>query len=192
MKGIVMRALTIGLGALSALAMAAPAAAAVPVSDGTCTSPTNDTVPQAMACTGYFTGNIFNNNSDNSTAITAALAGFGIAYTGDIGDYLGFSGLGGLTDLSGLFGNLTGVQVLGIHYGGGAGGGESAFYKIDFGPAPGQPLSLTLPSSSNVYLFTSTHAVPEPATWAMMLLGFGGIGMSMRTRRRRTALMQVA
>lgn len=29
-------------------------------------------------------------------------------------------------------------------------------------------------------------AVPEPATWAMMLLGFGAIGASMRYRRRRT------
>ena len=28
-----------------------------------------------------------------------------------------------------------------------------------------------------------TGAVPEPATWAMMLLGFGGIGMVMRRRR---------
>lgn len=32
-------------------------------------------------------------------------------------------------------------------------------------------------------------AVPEPATWGMMLLGFGGIGYAMR-RRRRTALLQ--
>jgi hypothetical protein len=101
--------------------------------------------------------------------------------------------LGGLTDLSSLFGNLTGTQVLGIHYGGGAGGGESAFYQINFGPAPGQPLSLTLPASSNVYLFTSTPGVPEPGTWAMMLLGFGGIGMAMRRSRRPSgALMQIA
>jgi len=34
-------------------------------------------------------------------------------------------------------------------------------------------------------------AVPEPATWAMMLLGFGGIGMAMR-RRRQPALAQIA
>jgi hypothetical protein len=30
----------------------------------------------------------------------------------------------------------------------------------------------------------ATGAVPEPATWAMMLLGFGGIGFSLRRRRR--------
>jgi hypothetical protein len=36
-------------------------------------------------------------------------------------------------------------------------------------------------------------AVPEPGTWALMLLGFGGIGMAMRRRRKeRGALMQVA
>ena len=34
-------------------------------------------------------------------------------------------------------------------------------------------------------------AVPEPATWAMMLIGFGGIGLAMR-RRRRPVLAQVA
>ncbi|MFL6726088.1 MAG: FxDxF family PEP-CTERM protein [Sphingomicrobium sp.] len=34
-------------------------------------------------------------------------------------------------------------------------------------------------------------AVPEPATWGMMLLGFAGIGMAMR-RRRRPALAQIA
>ena len=35
---------------------------------------------------------------------------------------------------------------------------------------------------------------PEPSTWALMLLGFGGIGMAMRRSRRRgkQALMQIA
>jgi hypothetical protein len=40
-----------------------------------------------------------------------------------------------------------------------------------------------------------THfgAVPEPGTWAMMLLGFGGIGMAMRRGRKQNArLMQIA
>lgn len=32
--------------------------------------------------------------------------------------------------------------------------------------------------------FAATPAVPEPGTWAMMLLGFGGMGVAMRRRRR--------
>ena len=44
----------------------------------------------------------------------------------------------------------------------------------------------------NVTTFSATTtAVPEPATWALMLLGFGGIGMAMR-RRRQPVLAQVA
>ncbi len=35
-------------------------------------------------------------------------------------------------------------------------------------------------------------SVPEPATWALMLIGFGGIGMAMRRRRRGMALAQIA
>jgi hypothetical protein len=34
--------------------------------------------------------------------------------------------------------------------------------------------------------FTPTTAVPEPATWAMMLLGFAGIGWQLRRRRGST------
>lgn len=40
----------------------------------------------------------------------------------------------------------------------------------------------------------NVQAVPEPQTWAMMLLGFGAIGLSLRSRRRRgqSALAQIA
>jgi hypothetical protein len=41
-------------------------------------------------------------------------------------------------------------------------------------------------------VLATPSGVPEPATWAMMLLGFGGIGMAMRRSRRSGALMQVA
>jgi hypothetical protein len=36
---------------------------------------------------------------------------------------------------------------------------------------------------------TLASAVPEPATWAMFLLGFGGIGLMLRSRRRRDAIL---
>ena len=35
-------------------------------------------------------------------------------------------------------------------------------------------------------------AVPEPGTWAMMLIGFGAMGVSMRRRRRTQGLVQAA
>ena len=34
---------------------------------------------------------------------------------------------------------------------------------------------------------STAGAVPEPATWAMMIAGFGMIGAGMRTRRRKVA-----
>ena len=39
--------------------------------------------------------------------------------------------------------------------------------------------------SNNVQV--GTGAVPEPATWAMMLVGFGGLGVAMRSRRKQAA-----
>jgi hypothetical protein len=35
-------------------------------------------------------------------------------------------------------------------------------------------------------------SVPEPGTWAMMIIGFGGIGYSMRRRRKGVASLQTA
>ena len=52
---------------------------------------------------------------------------------------------------------------------------------------------LRLNSTQNAFEIDNLriNPVPEPATWAMMLVGFAGIGMSLR-RRRQTVLAQIA
>ena len=45
---------------------------------------------------------------------------------------------------------------------------------------------------SNVLLSELSLAVPEPSTWAMMLIGFGAIGFAARRSRRKVALAQLA
>jgi hypothetical protein len=53
-------------------------------------------------------------------------------------------------------------------------------------------LSRGLGSYGGNATFTPAAAVPEPGTWAMMLIGFGGIGYSMRRRRKTSALLPQA
>lgn len=46
---------------------------------------------------------------------------------------------------------------------------------------------------SHVDLFDHGGAVPEPGTWALMLLGFAGVGAAMRrSRKRKPGLLQIA
>ncbi len=58
-------------------------------------------------------------------------------------------------------------------------------------------VSITTPTTAGFGALTQLRvrgpvgAVPEPATWAMMLLGFGGIGYSMRRRRKSTMIAQL-
>ena len=53
---------------------------------------------------------------------------------------------------------------------------------------PGNYLMSTFGSQDHLYsLSISSTGVPEPATWAMMMLGLGAIGLALRQRRRIAA-----
>jgi hypothetical protein len=52
---------------------------------------------------------------------------------------------------------------------------------------PGQDLSLTRSGLPAILVPPEVTAVPEPASWALMLVGFGGLGALMRRRRQLAA-----
>jgi hypothetical protein len=56
----------------------------------------------------------------------------------------------------------------------------------------GSYVYVTPSDTITVNIGAMSAAVPEPSTWAMMLLGFGAIGASMRRARRAKALLQMA
>jgi hypothetical protein len=60
-------------------------------------------------------------------------------------------------------------------------------FELSYGETAGPPAELKFAING-----APVGGVPEPATWGMMLLGFGGIGMAMRTRRRKQVLAQIA
>ncbi len=176
---------------VSALALAAaclvgtstPASAALVLGATNCAN--TNISPTASACSGWYVGNLVSGNAtdlaDSATAVNALL---GTSFTG--------ATLPILETLPSLSGNainfatlLTGTSVLAVHVGGAVGAGGigysgTAFFKVNNG---GDILTLNLPGLSNARLFTNgTPSVPEPATWLLMMLGFGGIGLAMRKR----------
>jgi hypothetical protein len=88
------------------------------------------------------------------------------------------------------FGSLVGrfadgtYQTLGANFTGGAAGSgalELYYWDSNFG------------DNSGDISFTLSPGVPEPATWAMMILGFGLIGGTMRHAKvRRSPLIQIS
>lgn len=53
-----------------------------------------------------------------------------------------------------------------------------------FTGGPGTNVGLIEVIDNNTFDVADAPAVPEPATWAMMILGFGGVGATLRGRRR--------
>jgi hypothetical protein len=54
---------------------------------------------------------------------------------------------------------------------------------VDYIPTAGQPGFVAGASAPVEYVMLSDAAVPEPATWAMMLLGVGAMGAALRRQR---------
>jgi hypothetical protein len=157
------------------------------------------TTPDAIDCAGYYPQN-WNAGSPQQIALTQeAIASLDGDFEWD-GDWNAVSGstqlaadLGGPNDDQLSFGQtLFGLTVIGAHFGNVAGpaGNVSVFWLFDFGTEGADFITLDNTGGfSNAVLYTTggTPPVPEPATWAMMLLGFGAAGTAMRRNRRRTA-----
>jgi hypothetical protein len=175
-------------------------------------------VTGAIACQGYYGSNLITGTTGSATtadelaAINLLLNGtastadtlptnntgaYNPPYTGLDYDTV----LGALTDLNGTatlnFGslNLSGLVILGAHFGNNIDSdvnNVTAFWLIDLGSTTTNTLTLADgQGSSNAQIFATDPppGVPEPATWAMMLMGFGAAGVAVRRSRRKKALV---
>ncbi|MBB5712089.1 hypothetical protein FHT02_003345 [Sphingomonas xinjiangensis] len=147
---------------------------------------------------------VYSSGNQGSPTINPA---FGVVQTGASAPITIFTGLSGpilgykqsVQRATAASGDVFGVsQYLGAIYlptdylSGAALSGTSTYVNSTFaslGLTPGQYVFRS-PADTVTLNIGLASAVPEPATWAMMLLGVGGIGSSMRRRKnaaRRTA-----
>ena len=144
--------------------------------------------------TGIYTFALGSDVSFDFSAFGAALTGANITVTnlmtGDDASYL--AALLGTVQTNGA---LQGSQRLSFGFLNGSFGAandinfdanQNNTYRIDL-TGGGQSVS----AFAQIGTGAAVAAVPEPATWAMMLIGFGAMGVSLR-RRRTQGLLQAA
>lgn len=192
------RALLAGSAVIASLAIpsAAQATATVVGPADTISPCTNFAFSVAItACAGGYSANLLQTSLTDPTGL-AALVALGAPNTGIFLE----PKLENLDSTTGVinFGTLlTGMTVFALHAGG-AGDGDQGTFFFQFDAGAGvdmititDRLNSRATGLSNAALFqTGAGAVPEPGTWAMMLIGFGAIGMSTRRRRGAKALLQ--
>jgi PEP-CTERM motif len=197
---MVLRSIMFAALTATAVALAAPASAQVVVMPpATATSCSIAQLTGATACAGGYTGNLNQGLSVTAPGLQA-LQSLGYTGTGNAIENLPSLVGTGATGTINFTNALVGTFFVGIHYGGAGdrGGQATSFYRID-GGATGMNLltfsrggNANASGLSNASLYANVAAVPEPATWAMMLFGFGMTGFSMRRRRGARTLPQVA
>lgn len=187
---IMRNTIKIALAAAAFAAFASPAAAAT----STCNTTTDILNATVTGCAGFYSGNALSGSPTDIATQKAALASLGYTFDGNYSAVTLMDHLAGQTNID--FGTLTGINYIGVHYGNGAGapaGGNTAFYRIDAGAGLDFFTLGFAQGSSNVALYTAAAgAVPEPATWAMMLLGFGAVGTALSRRKKAAGALQIA
>ena len=120
------------------------------------------------------------------TSVTAAslfyqnISGIGATLNGT-GGYV----LRTLADFGDTYTSSAYISAFGVGNGNCPGTGNCANFS-----ALADNLALTVGNTTRSVNFAAVAAVPEPATWAMMLVGFGAIGAATRRSRRKTAIAQ--
>jgi hypothetical protein len=115
-----------------------------------------------------------------------------------------FGGTAADYDISTVSSDAAQINHMGWYTTWGIGGGQmyNEDYKLDLGNpgyndpgGPGTAISaytrdnaIGREYTNYVFRVDGLGAVPEPATWAMMLLGFGFVGGTMRSAKRRKSL----
>lgn len=184
-----MRKLIFLAAAAGAALLAAPSGAALTFVADCNAAPADILGGYSQTCAGYYAGNLVNNA--RSADQIAALDTLGFDTTGfDYNDFTKLESLDGSGTID--FGeSLSGITYIAVHYGAGRpgpapGNNVTAFYRIDLGTTSVESLQLQFGASSNAILYgtsSPTAPIPEPATWAMMLGGFGLLGATLRRRR---------
>jgi hypothetical protein len=203
-KGLYMRRVLLAALATSAVALANPANAAVLVADGITYNLTLDSITNGGTTANYTLAisgiNTASDTEGGRTGINAFAFSDPTVGTVTSGTSTGFTFKTGGLNSSGC--NLTGNFFCFANNGYTL--PNSSSVSLDFSVTSNMVGSWTnwtpdfkidWTGSKNNYDLVSlaipVNAVPEPATWALMLLGFGGIGVAMR-RRRNVAPAQLA
>lgn len=218
-KKILLAASALGAAAAATPAMAAPPPTPTPSNDPCSYGVVTGAIAcVGYYGSNLLTGTTGSSTADLTTYINQLLTG---PATDPVGPYPAADGynppytidsgtgtvLGSLINQSGTSGvpytfnfsplQLSGYTIFAAHFGNFPDSNApdvTAFWLLNLGT--GTTSSVTINDGKGLsnaqILGTGTPAVPEPATWAMMLVGFAGMGMSMRRRRRSGPLAQIA
>ena len=152
-------------------------------------------------CLGYYEGNVLNNSPGTDFVETNINSAYGLLFGVSVP-------LGSVTPqpaariISPLNGAATasfagivesGFTVIGIHWGGGAGGGQTAIYGVQINSATWDGsynfLADNPGGSSNIWLYSTgggvVPGIPEPETYALMLAGLAAVGFMARRRKAK-------
>lgn len=177
---------------VSSPAMAAknkgPAATPTPTPPAACAL---SDIANAEACSGFYAGNLLAGNKGDIAAQVAGLSAIGFTFDGNWsvveGTKINPLGDGFSYDFASL---LNGTTYIGIHKGNANGAGGTvagtqgtAFYRINATNLDVLKVAFAGGSSAVLYSTQSAPAVPEPSTWALLMLGFAAVGFTMRRQK---------